>query len=221
MNTALSKALFASVALTLGATAANHLYPETRWPNYAPVNHAYGMSLDCGPGPSVLVVGASVVYGVGASSTDHEWWVLACRELGGYWYNAAGGGNLSENEVSQIAWNPGFDRVIVLDGANDLVLGLSPQIPGQIEKRLPRWWQNVAKMRELRPDMFHVLQPEPFGIPSANTSGHEDELRAIYAQMALWVDLDLSNANVDYLDLVHFGDRGHRIVADAIVERLR
>ena len=221
MNTTLSKALFASVALTLGATAANHLYPETRWPNYAPVNHAYGMSLDCGPGPSTLVVGASVAYGVGASSTEHEWWVLACHALGGYWYNAAGGGNESPHEVQQIASNPGFDRVIVLDGANDLVLGLSPQIPGQIEKRLPRWWRNVAQMRQLRPDMLHVLQPAPFGMKSANTTGHEDELRAIYAQMAYWVDLDLSELPVDYLDLVHFGDAGHAKVAAAIVERMR
>lgn len=221
MNTSLPKLLFVAAAVTAASYAANHLYPETKWPNYAPVNHGPGESRDCGPGPSTLVVGASVAYGVGASDTDHEWWAIACRELGGYWYNAAGGGNLSEHEVAQIAGNPGFDRVIVLDGANDLVLGLSPQIPGQIEKRLPRWWRNVAQMRTLRPDMFHVLQPAPFGMPSANTTGHEGELRAIYAQMAMWVDLDLSDANVDYLDLVHFGDRGQRIVADAIVERLR
>ena len=221
MNTTRIKLLLVPAFLTACSVIYNHTRPVTRWPNYAPVNHGPGESRDCGPGPSTLVVGASVAYGVGASSTEHEWWVIACNQLGGYWYNAAGGGNESPHEVQQIARNPGFDRVIVLDGANDLVLGLSPQIPGQIEKRLPRWWRNVAQMRTLRPDMLHVLQPAPFGMPSANTSGHEDELRAIYAQMAYWVDLDLSELPVDYLDLVHFGDAGHAKVAAAIVERMR
>ncbi len=213
--------IFAALVVTAASAAANHLYPETRWPNYAPVNHGPRVARDCGPGPSTLVVGGSVAYGVGASDADHEWWAIACDRLGGHWFNVAGGGNESSHEVGQIANNPGFDRVIVLDGANDLVLGLSPQIPGQIEKRLPRYAANVKRLRELRPDMIHVLQPAPFGMPSANTTGHEAELRAIYAQMARLVDLDLSAVDVDYLDLVHFGDRGQRIVADAIVEAIR
>lgn len=219
--TAIPKILFAAAAITAASYAANHLYPGTKWPCNAPRTHDPGVGLYCGPGPTTLVVGGSVALGQGASTLDHEWWVLACRQVGGYWYNAAIPGYRTRDEIQLIASNPGFDRVVVLDGANDLMYGLAPDVPGQIEKRLPQWWRNVAQMRTLRPDMFHVLQPAPFGMPSANTTGHEGELRAIYTQMAMWVDLDLSEANVDYVDLVHFGDRGQRIVADAIVERLR
>lgn len=219
--TAVPKLLFAATALTVVSVLANQLYPETRWPSNAPRNHDPGMSRDCGPGPRVLVVGASVALGQGASSINTEWWVLACEELGGYWKNVAVPGHRASDEVAQIQGNPGYEVVIVIDGANDLAFGLAPQVPGQIEKRLPRYLANVKEMRALRPDMVHVLQPPPFGVPSMSTLGYEEELRAIYARMASVVDLDLSDANVDYVDLVHFGDRGQRIVADAIVERLR
>lgn len=215
------RAIFYSSVVVIVSYSANHFYPETKWPNFAPVNHGPYESRYCGTGKSTLVVGASVAYGVGASDADHEWWVLACERLGGYWYNVAGGGNLSENEIPQIKNNPGFERVIVVDGANDLMLGLSPQIPGQIEKRFPKYYNNVQEMRKLRPDMFHVLQPEPFGMSSANTSGYEKELREIYARMALLVDLDLSRADVDYLDVVHFGNHGQKMMADAIVSALQ
>lgn len=215
------KILFAAAAITAASYAANHLYPKTRWPCDAPRNHDPGMGRRCGPGDSYLVVGGSVALGQGATRTENEWWVLACQRLGGTWLNVAVPGFRAEDEARLISSNPGFDHVIVLDGANDLFHGLAPDVPGQIAKRLPAWWRGVARMRALRPDLLHVLQPAPFGRKSANTDGHEDELRAIYAQMSMWVDVDLSNATVDYVDAVHFGDRGQRIVADAIVERLQ
>lgn len=221
MSAPIPKALFASVVLTLASVAANHLYPETHWPNEARVNHGPGESRDCGPGPSTLVVGASVAYGVGASDTEHEWWVIACHALGGRWFNAAGGGHMSWNEVTQIRDNPGYDRVVVLDGANDLVLGLWPSIRGQIDVRYPRWKANIDAMRAMRPDMLHVLQPIPFGVPCPCTAGHEAELRSVYDRMAAVADVDLSRLDVDYVDVVHFGDRGHGLVADAIVGVMR
>lgn len=79
----------------------------------------------------------------------------------------------------------------------------------------------ACSMRSMRPDMLHVLQPVPMGAPCPCTAGHEAKLRAVYDRMAEVADVDLPRLDVDYLDLVHFGDRGHQLVADAIVERLR
>lgn len=242
MNTTIPKILTVAVGLTILSIGYNATRPAPRWPCNAPRNHDPGMDRDCGPGRRYLVVGASVALGQGASTTEAEWWLLACAALGGHWKNVAVPGYRASDEARSIAANPGYDVVIVLDGANDLIYGLAPEIPGQIERRLPEYFAAVLKMRSLvgwelpaeflseheqrEPHqrwgvMLHVLQPAPFGMPSANTTGYEDELRAIYAHMALLVDLDLSGADVDYRDLVHFGDRGQRIVANAIVEALR
>lgn len=220
MNTRTTKIATIGLGLTVLSYAANHLYPVAP-PTVCPPPAWTQRELDCGPGPRVLVVGGSVALGWGASGFEQTWWVQACRRVGGTWRNAADAAKTAGDALAQMEANRGFapGTTLALVGANDLVYGLAPAIAGQLDARLVRFISSATALRAAGATV--ILQPIPLGAESFEASGHEDEIRAAYATMAQVADVDLSLLPVDYVDLIHFGDRGQRIVADAIVERLR
>ena len=127
------------------------------------------------------------------------------------------------DELRQMEENRGFmaDRVIALDGGNDLVLGLAPAIRGQVDRRAAGFVEGAARLRAH--GALVILQPIDLSgaHPTLQTAGHEAELARAYAEMARAADVDLSGLPVDFLDVLHFGDRGHAMLADRIVEILR
>lgn len=218
----LPKILFSAAVVTAAATVANH-WPVRVDTTVRSGNHAPDVTRDCGPGPRVLILGGSVANGWGASDMAHEWWVLACQRVGGTWRNVAVPAARVADELRQYraaAWDA--DVVIALDGANDLVLGLAPQIRGQIEHRVEVYRAGVAALRrEIGPRLVVIAQPLGLGKPALQTVGHEAELAAAYARMRALADVDLGGLEVDFRDLTHFGDVGQVVVAGAVVRDLR
>lgn len=213
----LPRVIFGAAVVTAALAAANH------WPARADATVRHGnhdgaryVELDCGPGPRVLVLGGSVANGWGASALDREWWAQACRRAGGVWRNAAQPARRVGDEIRQADAHAAFgaEVTIALDGANDLILGLAPQIRGQIERRVEAYRVGARELR--RRGVVVVLQPIPLGGPSLQTAGYEARLREAYREMAREADVDLSALAVDYLDVVHFGDAGHAALAEAL-----
>lgn len=115
----------------------------------------------------------------------------------------------------------GADVVLEITGANDLVYGLAP-IAGQETKRVGRFLASHAWLRGIvGPRLLAVIQPAPTGRTLWETRGIEAEAHVAYAWMAMVGDVDLSGVSVDYVDVVHFGDRGHELVAAAVVRAVR
>lgn len=206
-----AKLIVSAGAITLAATIANHwprakladVYPPPSW--HAPVG------MDCGPGPDVLIVGASVALGWGVDDLADTWWAQLCRITGGRYLNLAVPATLVADHLEVLRERGGanVDRIIAIAGANDLVLGLAPAIPHQVERRTRRLQAGLRALDD-RPGVLAVLQPAP--------QGYDAEVRRAYAEMAREVDLDLSALPVDYVDRIHFGRAGQASLARAIAE---
>lgn len=220
-------------ALTLAATIANH------WPTRVDTTVRAGnhdgqpfVEMTCYPfdGPRVLVVGGSAANGWGASKLMNEWWVLACERTGGTWRNAAQPAKRIADEVVQVEENRESFRpttVLSLSGGNDLLLGLAPSIRGQLARRVVAYHDGRARLgaaaARAGARLVTILQPLDLtsAHPSLQTAGYEAQLTAAYAEMARAADVDLSQCPVDFLDLIHFGDRGHAAIADHVAEVLK
>ena len=204
-----AKLIFAAATITAAATVANHwprqriaaLYPPPPW--HAPI------TADCGPGPRVLIVGASVALGWGVDRLDETWWVQLCRITGGNYTNLAVPATRVADHLEVLrGLDQRFDRIVAIAGANDLVLGLAPAVPHQVDRRLSAARRGFAELRGV--GVATVLQPAP--------QGYDAEVRRAYAEMAREVDLDLSALPVDYVDRIHFGRAGQASLARAIAE---
>ena len=206
-----AKLIFAAATITAAATVANHwprqriaaLYPPPPW--HAPI------TADCGPGPRVLIVGASVALGWGVDRLDETWWVQLCRITGGNYTNLAVPATRVADHLEVLrGLDQRFDRIVAIAGANDLVLGLAPAVPHQVDRRLSAARRGFAELRGV--GVATVLQPAP--------QGYDAEVRRAYAEMARSVDLDLSALPVDYVDRIHFGAAGQASLARAIAEAM-
>ena len=204
-----AKLIFAAATITAAATVANHwprqriaaLYPPPPW--HAPI------TADCGPGPRVLIVGASVALGWGVDRLDETWWVQLCRITGGNYTNLAVPATRVADHLEVLRGAKGrYDRALAVVGANDLVLGLAPGVAHQVERRAERLRGGIAALQVEGATL--ILQPAP--------QGYDAEVRRAYAEMARSVDLDLSALPVDYVDRIHFGRAGQASLARAIAE---
>lgn len=205
-----AKAIFASLVVTLAATVANH-WPRARLAdNYPPPPWRAPVALDCGPGPRVLIVGASVALGWGVDRVEDAWWARLCRITGGSYLNLSVPATRVADHYQALRGAHGFrpDRVLAVVGANDLVLGLAPSVRGQVVGRERRFRTDIRDLKRLGATL--ILQPAP--------QGYDAEVRAAYAEMAREVDLDLSALPVDYVDRIHFGAEGQASLARAIAE---
>jgi len=203
-----ARLIFAAATITAAATVANH-WPRQRLVDvYPPPSWHALVTVDCGPGPRVLIVGASVALGWGGDRLDETWWVRLCHMTGGSYTNLAVPATRMADHLEVVReTRGGFDRVLVVTGANDLVLGLAPGVRGQMARRVGEF--DLQAQAAQGSGVLRVLQPSP--------QGYGEEVRAAYAEMAREVDLDLSALPVDYVDRIHFGAAGQGALADSLV----
>ena len=225
-----ARLIFAAATITVAATVANHwprphladIYPPPSW--HAP----FGM--ECGPGPRVLIVGASVALGWGVDRVEDTWWARLCRITGGQYINLSVPATRVADHLEVlrgITAAERFDRTLVVAGANDAVLGLAPGVAGQVDRRRVQFAADARAVRYVvngswltpngnipapRGRLRLILQPAP--------QGYGEEVRRAYHEMAREVDLDLSALPVDYVDRIHFGRAGQASLARAIAEAL-